>query len=197
MAGELNGKRIAAIATHGFEESELLDPKRALEEAGARVDIIAPDAGTIRGWSQKNWGKEVRVDRIVAEASPSEYDAVLLPGGVMNPDMLRLNRQAIAFIRQAFDAGKPIAAICHGPWTLIEAGVVGGVRMTSWPSLMTDLKNAGATWVDEEVVVDRGIVTSRKPADIPAFNRKMIEEIAEGAHGGPGGRRPSKAPAHA
>ena len=197
MAGELNGKRVAAIATHGFEESELLDPKRALEEAGARVDIIAPDAGTIRGWSQKYWGKEVRVDRIVAEASPSEYDAVLLPGGVMNPDMLRLNRQAIAFIRQAFDAGKPIAAICHGPWTLIEAGVVGGVRMTSWPSLMTDLKNAGATWVDEEVVVDRGIVTSRKPADIPAFNRKMIEEIAEGAHGGPGGRRPSKAPAHA
>jgi protease I len=192
MAGRLQGKRVAAIATHGFEQSELLDPKQALEAAGARVDVLAPEGGTIRGWTKKNWGDEVRVDRPLGEANPADYDAVLLPGGVMNPDTLRLNRPAVAFIRDAFHAGKPIAAICHGPWTLIEAGIVRGLRMTSWPSLKTDLGNAGATWVDEEVVVDRGVVTSRKPADLPAFNAKMVEESAEGVHGSAGQRRPAR-----
>ena len=196
MAAPLHGKRIALIATHGFEQSELVEPKQALEDAGARVDILAPEGGTIRGWTKKDWGDEVRVDRPIAGAMPADYDAVLLPGGVMNPDALRLNRQAVAFVRDAFQAGKPIGSICHGPWMLLEAGVVAGLRMTSWPSLKTDLQNAGATWVDEEVVTDRGIVTSRKPADLPAFNRKLIEEIAEGAHGGGGRRKPAKAPAN-
>jgi protease I len=195
MAQELQGKRVAALATNGFEQSELLEPKRALEQAGARVDVIAPQAGAIRGWQHKNWGDEVQVDRTFAEAKPDEYDAVLLPGGVMNPDVLRTKPEAVEFVRRAFQDGKPIAAICHGPWTLVEAGVVDGLRMTSWPSLRTDLQNAGAEWVDEQVVTDRGIVTSRKPDDIPAFNRKMVEEFAEGRHGDRTGRQPTRRPA--
>ena len=197
MSDELRNKRVAALVDNGFEQSELVEPKKALEAAGARVDIVSPQDTKVKGWQHIKWGDEFTVNRKLNDANADEYDALLLPGGVMNPDKLRANATAVQFVKGFVQAGKPIAAICHGPWTLIEAGVVGGVRMTSWPSLMTDLKNAGATWVDEEVVVDRGIVTSRKPADIPAFNRKMIEEIAEGAHGGPGGRRPSKAPAHA
>jgi protease I len=188
MAGQLKGKRVAALATHGFEQDELLKPRRALEDAGAKVDIVSPESGKIRGWKHKEWGDEVSVDRTLDQAKPSDYDALLLPGGVMNPDRLRMNPNAVQFVKHFFDEGKSIAVICHGPWTLVEAGVVRGVKMTSWPSLKTDLINAGAQWVDQEVVVDRGIVSSRKPDDIPAFNRKMLEEFAEGKHGG-GGRR--------
>jgi|SRR5581483_1508501 len=193
MAQDLAGKRVAAIIDNGFEQIELLEPKGALEAAGATVDVISPQSKTVRGWNHKEWGDDVRVDRALDAAKPDEYDALLLPGGVMNPDRLRTNEKAVRFVRAMFDAGKPIAAICHGPWTLVEADVVRGLKMTSWPSLKTDLTNAGAQWTDEQVVVDRGIVTSRKPDDIPAFNAKMIEEIKEGRHGGDGERRNARA----
>jgi protease I len=146
------------------------------------VDVISPQTGKVKGWKHKDWGDEISVDRPLDGAKPDDYDALLLPGGVMNPDKLRINQTAVQFVKAFVDAGKPIAAICHGPWTLIEAGAVKGRRMTSWPSLATDLRNAGADWVDQECVVDNGLVTSRKPDDIPAFNRKMLEEIAEGRH---------------
>ena len=188
MADQLKGKRVAALATHGFEQDELLKPRAALQDAGATVDIVSPESGRIRGWKHMQWGEEVTVDRPLQQANAETYDALLLPGGVMNPDRLRMNPQAVQFVKRFFDDGKPIAVICHGPWTLVEAGVVRGLTMTSWPSLKTDLTNAGAKWVDQEVVVDRGIVSSRKPDDIPAFNKKMIEEFAEGVHGGAGKR---------
>lgn len=181
MANELKNKRVAILSENGFEQSELIEPKKALEQAGATVEIVSPQA-KITGWQNKNWGDEISVDRKLDEAKPDQYDALLLPGGVMNPDKLRINERAIQFIRHFVDAGKPIAAICHGPWPLIDAGAVKGRKVTSWPSLRTDLTNAGAQWVDQEVVTDRGLVTSRKPDDIPAFNRKMIEEFAEGRH---------------
>jgi protease I len=182
VAEELRNKRIAALVDHGFEQVELTEPKKALEAAGATVDVVSPQDGTVKGWQHTEWGDEIAVDRPLAQADAGQYDALLLPGGVMNPDRLRVNRQAVAFVRAFVDAQKPIAAICHGPWTLIEAGSVRGRRMTSWPSLQTDLTNAGAKWVDEPCVVDNGLVTSRKPDDIPAFNRKMIEEFGEGRH---------------
>lgn len=182
MANELRNKRVAVLVENGFEQSELTDPKKALEAAGARAEVISPQSGKVKGWRHTNWGDEIPVDRPLDEARPEEYDALLLPGGVMNPDKLRTNPKAISFIKHFVDTHKPIAAICHGPWPLIEAGIVKGRTMTSWPSLQTDLKNAGANWVDQEVVVDNGLVTSRKPDDIPAFNRKMIEEFAEGRH---------------
>ena len=188
MADQLKGKRVAALATHGFEQDELLKPRKALEDAGAKVEVISPESGKIRGWQHKEWGDQVSVDRTLDEAKPGDYDALLLPGGVMNPDRLRMDPKAVQFVKRFFDDGKPIAVICHGPWTMIEAAVVRDVTMTSWPSVKTDLINAGARWVDKEVVVDRGIVSSRKPDDIPAFNRKMIEEFAEGIHGGAGRR---------
>ncbi len=188
MTDQLKGKRVAALATHGFEQDELLKPRAALQEAGATVDIVSPESGKIRGWNHTQWGEDVTVDRPLQQADAQTYDALLLPGGVMNPDRLRMNPQAVQFVKRFFDDGKPIAVICHGPWTLVEAGVVRGLTMTSWPSLKTDLTNAGAKWVDQEVVVDRGIVSSRKPDDIPAFNRKMIEEFVEGIHGGAGKR---------
>ncbi|HMF98269.1 MAG TPA: type 1 glutamine amidotransferase domain-containing protein [Vicinamibacterales bacterium] len=178
----LNGKRIAALVDNGFEQVELTDPKKALERAGAHVDIVSPHSGKVQGWQHTKWGDAFPVDRPIAQARSDDYDGLLLPGGVMNPDKLRMNAQAVEFVRGFVDAGKPIAAICHGPWTLIEAGAVRGKRMTSWPSLRTDLKNAGASWVDEMVVVDNGLVTSRKPEDIPAFSEKAIEEFAEGRH---------------
>ena len=178
MSTELRGKRVAALVTHGFEQSELVEPRAALERAGARVDVVSPHAGYVRGWKHKEWGDEVQVNRTLDEVKPDEYDAVLLPGGVMSPDALRTIPAAVSFIRDAYQAGKPVAAICHGPWTLIDAGVAKGLRLTSWPSLKVDLKNAGADWVDAEVVVDRHVVSSRKPSDIPAFNQKMIEEFA-------------------
>ena len=182
MANELRNKRVAALVDNGFEQSELVEPKRALEAAGAKVDIVSPQNGKVKGWAMKDWGEEVAVDRELDGANAAEYDALLLPGGVMNPDKLRTNRKAVSFVKGFVDAGKPIAAICHGPWTLIEAGGVQGRKMTSWPSLQSDLRNAGAHWVDQEVVTDNGLVTSRKPDDIPAFKRKMIEEFAEGRH---------------
>jgi len=188
MADQLKGKRVAALVTDGFEQDELLQPRKALEDAGAKVDIVSQKAGTVRGWKHTEWGDEVKVDATLDRANASDFDALLLPGGVMNPDRLRMDPKAVQFVKQFFDAGKTIAVICHGPWTLVEAGVVNGVTMTSWPSLKTDLINAGANWVDQEVVVDRGIVSSRKPDDIPAFNKKMIEEFAEGRHGGHGTR---------
>lgn len=182
MSEELQGKKIAILVENGFEQVELTEPKRALEEAGAETQIISPQEKKVKGWDTTKWGKTFKVDVMLSEAQAEEYDALLLPGGVMNPDKLRANPQAVEFIKSFTDSGKPIAAICHGPWTLIETGVVRGRRMTSWPSLKTDLRNAGAEWVDEEVVVDNGLVTSRKPDDLPAFNDKMIEEIREGRH---------------
>jgi protease I len=184
MADELRGKRVAALVDNGFEQVELTEPKKALEQAGAKVDVVSPQQGQVKGWQHTKWGDEMPVDRQLDSANASEYDALLLPGGVMNPDHLRMNPKAVQFVRAFVQSNKPIAAICHGPWTLIEAGGVSGRRMTSWPSLQTDLRNAGANWTDEQVVVDNGLVTSRKPDDIPAFNRKMIEEFAEGRHDG-------------
>ena len=189
MAAQLNGKRVAALVTNGFEQVELTEPREALEAEGATVHVVALEPGKVRGWNHTEWGQDVPVDRTVDQVSADEYDALLLPGGVMNPDKLRMNAGAVQLVRSFFDAGKPIAVICHGPWTLIEADAVRGVTMTSYPSVRRDLENAGAHWVDQEVVTDRGIVSSRKPDDIPAFNRKMIEEFAEGAHGGAGRRQ--------
>jgi len=182
MAQQLGGKKVAALVTHGFEQAELTEPRKALLAAGAEVDVVSPESGQVKGWNHTDWGEKVKVDRTLAQARPDDYDALLLPGGVLNPDKLRINPEAVAFVKHFVDMGKPIAAICHGPWTLIEAGGVRGRKMTSYPSVRTDLQNAGAEWVDQEVVVDRGLVTSRKPDDIPAFNRKMIEEYAEGLH---------------
>jgi deglycase len=193
MPEQLAGKRVAALVANGFEQVELFDPKRALEAAGATVDVVSPEARTVRGWNHTDWGENVPVDRPLDQVRLDEYDALLLPGGVMNPDRLRMIPTAVKLVKAFFDAGKPIAVICHGPWTLVEADVVRGVTMTSYPSLKTDLKNAGAQWVDQEVVVDRGIVSSRKPDDLPAFNRKMIEEFAEGRHGGAGKREQARA----
>jgi protease I len=178
----ISGKKVAVLATHGFEQSELEQPVAALKSAGAQVEIIALKSGSIKGWSGKDWGDEVSVDKTVDSVRAADYDALLLPGGVMNPDTLRTNADAVGFVRDFMDAGKPVAAICHGPWTLIEAGALKGRKVTSWPSLRTDIENAGGSWVDEEVVTDRGLVTSRKPADLPAFCKKMIEEIGEGVH---------------
>ena len=189
MADQLKGKRVAALVTHGFQQDELLKPRTALQDAGATVHVVSPESGKVRAWKHKDWGDEVNVDRTLDQVKADDYDALLLPGGVMNPDQLRIIPEAVQFVKRFFDDGKPVAVICHGPWTLIEAGVVRGFKMTSWPSVKTDLMNAGANWVDQEVVVDRGIVSSRKPDDIPAFNKKMIEEFAEGRHGGAGKRQ--------
>jgi protease I len=178
----LSDKRVAIVATDGFEQSELLEPKKALEAAGAKVDVIALKAGSIRGWKAKNWGDEVAVDAVIGDVRADDYDALVLPGGVINPDRLRIHDGVLAFVRAFFDQHKPVGAICHGPWTLINAGVIRGRHVTSWPSLRQDLVNAGANWTDEEVVAERGLVTSRKPDDLPAFNRKLVEEIAEGVH---------------
>ncbi len=182
MANRLQGKKVAVLATDGFEQVELLEPRKALENEGAEAIVISPMKDKIRGWNKTEWGQDVKVDLLLDSANPSDYDALLLPGGVMNPDKLRTNPKAVQFVKSFFDNGKPVAAICHGPWTMVEAGVVRGRTLTSWPSLQTDIRNAGGTWVDQEVVTDNGLVTSRKPDDLPAFNKKMIEEIAEGKH---------------
>lgn len=181
MAGELRGKRIAVLATDGFEQSELIEPLRALRKAGAEVDVVAPKSGQIQGMQHHEKGDKVAVDRTLTEVAAEEYSGLVLPGGVANPDALRTNPSAVAFVRAFFDEKKPVAAICHGPWMLIEADVVGNRRVTSWPSLKIDLANAGAKWVDREVVVDTGLVTSRKPADLPAFCRRTIELFAGAA----------------
>lgn len=182
MSAELRDKKVAILVADGFEQVEMTEPRRALEEAGAKTDLISPAPGKVKGWQHTEWGDEFSVDVPLAGARADDYDALVLPGGVMNPDKLRMDETAVALVRAFFAAHKPVAAICHGPWTVIETGAAKGRTMTSWPSLKTDLENAGATWVDQEVVVDNGLVTSRKPDDLAAFNRKMIEEFAEGKH---------------
>jgi protease I len=182
MAENLKGKKIALLVTDGYEESELLKPLEALKKAGAQALIVSPKEGEVRGWAEKDWGDAVKVDVQLDDADPEEFEGLVLPGGVMNPDKLRIDKDALEFIRHFYESGKPIAAICHGPWTLIEVGAANGRRMTSYSSIKTDLINAGAEWVDEEVVVDNGIVTSRSPDDLPAFCSKMLEEFSEGYH---------------
>lgn len=176
-SGELSGKTIAILAVDGFEQSELLKPRKALDAVGACTVVVSSKAGTITGWNNSNWGTKVAVDITLADARAWDYDALVLPGGVMNPDQLRMNPAACAFAKSFVDSGKPIAAICHGPWLLVEVGGIKGHHVTSWPSLRTDLTNAGGTWEDKPVVVDRMLVTSRKPEDIPDFNREMITLI--------------------
>jgi protease I len=182
MADELKGKKVAFLAADMFEEAELAGPWKALEEAGAEVELVSLQDGEIQGFNHYDKAGSFKVDKSVEEASANDYDALVLPGGVGNPDNLRGDENAVRFVRDFFDQGKPVGAICHAPWTLIEAGVVRDRTLTSFPSLQTDLRNAGANWVDEEVHVDNGLVTSRKPDDIPAFNKKVIEEIREGRH---------------
>ena len=184
MSKNLAGKRVAILATDGFEQSELLEPRKAIEAAGAETVVVSLQSGEIKGWNMSDWGESVRVDKTLDECSAGDFDALMLPGGQINPDKLRMESKAVEFVKAFYESGKPIGAICHGPWLLVEADVVRGRKVTSWPSIQTDLKNAGATWVDEEVVTDRGVVTSRKPDDIPAFSAKLVEEIAEGVHSG-------------
>ncbi|MDR5590149.1 type 1 glutamine amidotransferase domain-containing protein [Christiangramia sp. SM2212] len=175
-------KRIAILATHGFEESELSSPKEAMEKEGFKVEVVSLEKGKIKSWDKDNWGKEYDVDKTLEEVSAKDYNALVLPGGVINPDTLRREEKALIFVRDFFKQSKPVAAICHAPWTLISADVVEGRSMTSFNSIRKDLENAGALWVDEEVVVDEALVTSRNPNDLPAFNAKVIEEIKEGKH---------------
>jgi protease I len=184
MVGRLDGKRVAILVTEGFEESEMVEPRDALKQEGAETVLISPKPDRVKSWTQGNWGSDFPVDQPLQEADPDDFDALMLPGGVRNPDRLRLEDSAVKFVRAFFDAGKPVAAICHAPWLLVEADVLRGRTVTSFPSLKTDLRNAGANWVDEEVVVDAGLVSSRTPADLPAFNAKLVEEIAEGEHEG-------------
>jgi protease I len=180
MAQELRGKKIAMLVADGFEQEELTRPKQALEEAGAQVEIISPSEGKqVKGWNHTEWGDQFPIDVHLDSAQAETYDALVLPGGVMNPDHLRRYDKAVKFAKDFFEAGKPVAAICHGPWLLAEADVVGGRKMTSFFSISTDLKNAGAEWVDEEVVVDDNLITSRNPDDIPAFNREIIDKVAK------------------
>jgi len=182
MANKLSGKRVAILAADGFEEVELTKPRKALDEAGAKTTVVSIKSGEIQGMNHADKGEKVAVDLTLAEAKPQDYDALLIPGGLMNPDTLRSTEEALEFVRHFFREQKPVAAICHGPWVLIDASVVRGRTLTSWPAIKTDVRNAGGNWVDQEVVVDNGLVTSRKPDDIPAFNEKMIEEFAEGRH---------------
>jgi protease I len=177
----LRGKRIAILVDNGFEQVELTEPRKALDQAGANTVVVSPQDSKVKGWNMKEWGQEIAVDVPLEEADAQDFHALLLPGGVMNPDHLRMNPDAVSFVKDFIDADKPVAAICHGPWTLIEAGAVEGHTMTSWPSLKTDLTNAGANWEDREVIRDGKLVTSRKPDDIPAFNREMIDMFAQEA----------------
>jgi protease I len=182
MNSTLQGKRVAVLVADGFEQEELTRPREALDTAGAKSQIVSPGRDKVRGWKHTEWGDAFPVDVALDTANPGDFDALLLPGGVMNPDKLRANPRAVQFVKHFWDAGKPIAAICHGPWMLVETGIARGRRLTSYPSIKTDLMNAGANWVDEPVVTDSGVVTSRRPDDIPAFNSKMVEEFAEGPH---------------
>jgi len=185
MSGQLQGKKIAiVVANEGVEQVELTSPLAALREAGAEVELLAPEEGEIQAFNHLDKGETFTPDRALAGASPGDYDGLVLPGGVANPDQLRTDTDAVQFVRAFFEAGKPVGVICHGPWTLINAGVVDGRTLTSWPSLQTDLRNAGAEWVDEEVHVDQGLVSSRRPDDLDAFNAKIVEEFAEGVHEG-------------
>jgi protease I len=182
VADKLQGKRVAFLATDMVEQVELTEPWKAVEDEGAQVELISLEEGEIQGFDHYDKAETFKVDRTVEEARAGDYDALVIPGGVGNPDTMRMDENAVAFTRAFFEQGKPVGVICHGPWMLVEAGVVRGRKVTSWPSLQTDIRNAGGNWVDEEVVVDQGLVTSRKPDDIPAFNEKIIEEFAEGRH---------------
>jgi protease I len=175
----LSGVKVAILVTDGFEQVELLEPRDALNHAGAETCVVSPKRDRVRGWNFTDWGNEITVDVPLDQARPQDFDAILLPGGVMSPDKLRMDEKAVAFTQGFIDAGKPVASICHGPWTLIETGKIRGRRMTSWPSLRTDLKNAGAEWVNQEAVVNGNMVTSRMPEDIPAFNREMIHLLGQ------------------
>jgi protease I len=179
MSGELMGRKIAILATDGFEQVELTDPKKNVEAAGATTEVLSAKEGSIKGWKFTDWGDSVRVYKLVSKANVDDYDALILPGGQINPDKLRMEKTAVDFVRNFVASGKPVAAICHGPWMLIEAGVVRGKTVTSWPSVRTDLANAGANWVDKDVVQDGNIITSRKPDDIPAFSKKLVEVTAK------------------
>jgi protease I len=187
MAQELNGKKIAILVADGFEQVEMTEPRKALQEAGAQTTLISPAQGQVKAFQHDNPGDTFPVDLALDQADPSDFDGLLLPGGVANPDKLRVIPKAVQFAKAFFDAGKPVAAICHGPWLLVEADEVRGKTVTSWPSLQTDIRNAGGSWVDQEVVTHGGLTTSRKPDDIPAFNKKMVEEFAEGRHAAPTG----------
>jgi protease I len=182
MARKLEGKKVAILVADGFEQVEMTKPRNALDEAGAETKIVSLKSGQIQGMHHADKGDKFDVDLTIDEANAEDFDALMIPGGLMNPDALRASKDALQFTRHFFESGKPAAVICHGPWVLIDAGVVRGRRLTSWPNIQTDVKNAGGKWVDEEVVVDNGLVTSRKPDDIPAFNKKMIEEFCEGKH---------------
>jgi len=183
MAGELQGKRIAFLmANEGVEQVEYFEPRKAVEKAGAEVEVISTESGQVQGFDHLDKGETWQVDKTTSEARAEDYDGVVLPGGVANPDRLRTDRDAVRFLREFFAAGKPVGVICHAPWMLVEADLVDGREIASWPSLQTDIRNAGGNWVDEEVVVDSGLVTSRKPDDLPAFNSKIVEEFAEGVH---------------
>jgi protease I len=182
MARELDGKRIAILATHGFEQSELEVPRARLEAAGATVHVVSPEQGEIRGWDKKDWGRPVKVDKALGAVKADDYDAIVLPGGQINPDLLRVEKKALDLIRSFYNAGKTVAAVCHAPWLLIETGIAQGRRMTSYKSIKTDVINAGGRWEDSEVVADQGVVTSRNPGDLEAFSKKIIEEVREGRH---------------
>jgi protease I len=187
MPSEPKSKRVAILVTNGFEQVEMTEPRKALEAAGFQTKLVSPAKGEVQGWNHDEKAEKFRVDMELNSANPAEYDALLLPGGVRNPDELRMIPEAVEFVKSFFEDGKPVAAICHGPWMLVEADAVRGKRVTSWPSLKTDLRNAGGNWSDQEVISDGDIVTSRKPADIPAFNRKMIELFSERTQGHPVG----------
>jgi len=182
MGTELNGKRVAFLATDGVEQVELTEPWEAVEKAGGKPELVSLETGEIQGFNHRDKGDTFPVDKTVKDADAGEYDGLVLPGGVVNPDVLRMDSKAMAFVASFFEQGKPVGAICHGPWALVETGVVKGRTVTSWPSLKTDIENAGGTWVDEEIVVDRGLFTSRNPDDLPAFCEKLVEEMAEGKH---------------
>lgn len=179
--GALRGKKIAILATEGFEQVELTEPRKALDKAGATTEVVSPKGGSIKAWKFTNWGDSVAVDKTLDQAKASEYDALMLPGGVLNPDKLRMEPKAVAFVKEFVSAGKPIGAICHGPWMLVEAEAVKGIKITSWPSVKTDITNAGGIWVDEPVVTSGNITTSRKPDDIPVFSERIIEEFSGAA----------------
>lgn len=179
---KLNQLKVAILTENGFEQSELTSPKEAMENKGIAVEVISPQQGEVKAWDKDNWGITVKVDRTLSDARPEDYDGLFLPGGVMNPDKLRQNKDAVEFVKRFYESGKPVGAICHGPQVLIDADIVRGKEMTSYPALRTDLVNAGANWVDREVVTDQGLVTSRSPADLEAFNNKLLEELGEGVH---------------
>ncbi len=176
---KMSEKSVAILATDGFEQSELFEPLKAMKDAGVQVKIVSLKTGKIKGWNEKDWGKEIDVDMVVDDADVEKFDALVLPGGVINPDQLRINKQAMRFVQEFDEAGKPIAAICHGPWSLIEAGIVKGKTVTSWPSLKTDLKNAGAEWIDTKCSVDGNLITSRNPGDLPAFNQAILDALSK------------------